>query len=383
MTYPAVQSFAVPGYQNVYIPGYMGDGEARNGILVGFPFNEEQWALPNYVTTIGQDKPKFYISRWYNADFVRRPHATSLDRRWADSAERPKAQLSPRQKFELIEMLRFGESAWIGDMADEFSDIGNLIKIEQENLAGQAMIDRTIQTQAQILTSGNYQTSPAHFYAKYGVLANAAVTLGYTAGYFGTAGTNTIADGSINDPLIAKVISHAVNTIALETNGRVTPKDLILVMNPVTASRLAKTQEVRAYMAQQAGSLDVLKGKNPDYWPEHGLPNPLYGVKVLVDYTPKVTTKVDNTNEDTKSYALQTGALEFLARPGGVTGMAGSRSFSSVCLFQHEKDAMKPETIPDVRSRRIEVAFTDFYVPVVVAPETAFVVQDCFDPATS
>lgn len=383
MAYPAVQSFAVPGYQNVYIPGYMGDGEARNGILVGFPFNEEQWALPQYVTVIGQDKPKFYISRWYNADFVRRPHAASLDRRWADSAERPKAQLSPRQKFELIEMFRFGESAWIGDLADEFSDIGNLIKIEQENLAGQAMIDRSIQTQAAILTSGSYQTAPAHYYTKYGVLATNAASLGYTAGYFGTAGTNTIADGTINDPLIAKTISHAVNTIALETNGRVTPKDLILVMNPITASRLAKTQEIRAYLAQQVGSLDVLKGKNPDYWPEHGLPNPLYGLKVLVDYTPKVTTKVDNANEDTKTYAVANGAFEILSRPGGVTGMAGSRSFSSVCVFQHEKDAMKPETIPDPRSRRIEVAFTDFYVPVVVAPETAFIIQDVFDPATS
>lgn len=383
MAYPAVQSFAVPGYSNVYIPGYMGDGEARNRLMVGFPFNEEAWALPTYVTLIPVTKPKGFYPRWYNADFVRRPHAASYDRRWADGAERPLAQQGARFVDVPFELYRYSESTFLGNMAQEFSDIGSLIKIAQETLAGMAMIDRTIQTQAAILTSGNFQSSPAHFYAKYGVLANAAVTLGYAAGYFGVAGTNTIADGTINDPLIAKVVSHAVNTIAMETNGRVTPKDLLLVMNPKTAARLAKTQEIRAYLAQQSGSLDVLKGKNPDFWPEHGLPNPLYGLKVVVDYTTKVTTKADNANEDTKTFAVADGAFEILARPGGVSGMAGGRSFSTVAVLQHEKDAMKPQTFPDPRSERTEVALTDFYLPQIVAPETGFVIQDVFDPATS
>jgi hypothetical protein len=383
MAFPAVQAFAAPGYQNVYLPGYMGDGEARNMLLVGFPFNEESWALPNYVTVIGQDKPKFFYARWYGADFLRRPHAGSLDRAWADGAERPRAQVGPRHIFQAVEMHRFSESDVVGDMAEEFSDIGSLIKIKQETLAGECMIDRTIQTQAKILTSGNWQSSPAHYYAKYGVLANAAVTLGYSTGYFGVAGVDNVSGGTINDPFISNLFSHAINTISLESNARVKPQDLVAVMNPITASRLAKTQEIRAYMAQQSGSLDVLQGKNPAFWPAFGLPNPLYGVKILVDYTPKVTTKVDNINEDTKVYAVQNGAIEFLARPGGVVGMASSRSFSTVCIFQHEKDAMKPETIPDVRSRRTEVMLTDFYVPEIAAPETGFVVADVFDPATS
>lgn len=383
MAYPAVQTFSVPGYQNVYIPGYMGDGEARSRLMVGFPFNEEAWALPNYVTVIGADKPKAFYARWYNPDFVRRPHAASLDRRWADGAERPMAQPGARFVNEEFELYRYSESRTIGDMAVEFSDIGNLVKYAQDEMAGQAMVDRTIQTQAAILTENNWQSSPDHYYAKWGVLANDAANIGYAAGYFGVAGTATIADGTINDPFIAKLFSHAVRVISMETNGRVTSKDLVAVMNPNTASRLAKTQEIRAYLAQQAGSLDVLQGKTPVFWPDFGLPNPLYGIKVLVDHTTKVTTKQDHANEDSKSYAVQDGAIEIVSRAGGVTGMSGGRSFSTAVIFQHEKDAMKPETFPDPRSRRIEAMFTDFYRPVIVAPETGFVVADVFAAATS
>lgn len=383
MAYPAVQAFATPGYANVFLPGYMGDGEARNRLMVGFPFNEEAWGLPNYVTVIDTDTPKAYYSRWYNPDFVRRPHAASGDRRWADGAERPLAQQGARHIFQEVELKRFGESRTIGDLAQQFSQIGNLIKGAQDELAGLAMVDRTIQTQTEVLTEANWQSSPDHYFAKYGVLAAAAASVGYAAGYFGTAGTQTIADGTVNDPFIGKVISHAVNIIAMETNGRVQPKDLVLVVNPTTAARLAKTQEIRAYLAQQVGSLDVLKGKDPAFWPAHGLPNPLYGIRVYVDYTTKVTSKADNANADTKTWAVADGAFEILSRPGGVSGMAGGRSFSTICLFQHAKDAMKPATFPDPRSERVEVAIKDFYVPVPVAPETGFIIENVFDAATS
>jgi hypothetical protein len=384
VAYPGVATFTVPGYQNVYLPGYMGDGEAQRRLLVGFAMNEEIWALNNYITVFGADKPIAYYPRFYHADFVRVPHATSVDARWADASERPKADPGPRFVNEAYELQRYGQSMYVGDLAQEFSDIGSLIKINQDYLASKAMIRRSILTATELTTSTNFQTSTiVHFYAKYGVLANAAVTLGYSAGYFGAAGTDNISVGTINDPIIGKVVKHGVKTILKKTNGQVTPKDLMLVCNPNTADRLANTQEIRAFIAQQVDSIKYTKGEGDFKLDSFGLPSPLYGIRVLVDSTVKVTGKHDNVNEDAQTFVIPDGLFAIVSRPGSVTGMAGSSSFSTVAMFQHKKDAMKPETLPDTRSRRVEVAMTDFFTVKVVAPETAFIIQDCFDPATS
>lgn len=385
MAYPAVATFTVPGYQNVYIPGYMGDGESQRRLMVGFALNEDNWTLNNYLTVFGSDKPIAYYSRFYHPDFVRIAHADGVDAAWADATERPKADPGARHTFESYELKRYSQSMYTGDMAQEFSDIGSLIKLNQDVLASRAMIRRSVFAHTELTTSSNFQTTGSvHYYAKYGVLANAASALGYDTGYFGAAGTDNITVGTINDPVIGKVIKHGVKVILKKTNGQVGPQDLMLVMNPNTADRLANTQEVRAFIAQQVNSIDYTKGQGDfKIWPTFGLPNPLYGLKVLVDATTKVTTKHDNVNEDTGTFVLQDGLFAIVSRPGGVSGIAGSSSFSTLALFQHKKDAMKPETLPDVRSRRVEVAFTDFFTVKVVAPETAFVIADCFDEATS
>lgn len=384
MAYPAVAQFTLPGYQNIYIPGYMGDGESQRRLMIGFALNEENWALNNYITVFGADKPIAYYPRFYHADFVRIPHADAVDARWADASERPKSDPGVRFVNESYELHRYSQSMYTGDLAQEFSDIGSLIKLNQDFLASRAMIRRSVFAHTELTTSTNFQTSGSvHYYAKYGVLANTAATLGYSAGYFGAAGTDNITVGTINDPIIGKVIKHGVKVILKKTNGQVTPQDLLLVVNPNTADRLANVQEIRAFIAQQINSIDYTKGEGDFKIDSFGLPTKLYGLKVMVDSTVKVTSKHDNVNEDTQTFVLQDGLFAIVSRPGGVSGMTGGSSFSTLALFQHKKDAMKPETIPDTRSRRVEVAFTDFFTVKVVAPETAFIIADCFDAATA
>lgn len=377
MAYPAVNVFSTFGYQNVYIPGYMGDGALQSRIMVGFTMNEDEFALNNYVTLFGADEPKFYYQRFYNADFVRVEHATALDARWADGAEIPRAHEGPRSTNQAVELLYYGERDYIGDRVVDLSKVGPLIPIRQNWYATRAMIRRAIQAHTALTTSGNYPSSGTkHYYATWNALATDAVTQGYPANYFGVAATDTIFTGTINDPLCGKALKHGVLQILKRSNGRVKPQDLVLLMNPNTANRLANSQEIRAYMAQQVGSIDVLKGQQPALWPTFGLPNPLYGLKVMVDATTKTTTKQDHVNEDTQAFVIQDGLVCILARPGAVTGMPGSEAFSSLALWQHKKWAMKPETFPDPQNHRVAIQFLDAYTVQLVSPEITWTIAD-------
>jgi hypothetical protein len=66
--------------------------------------------------------------------------------------------------------------------------------------------------------------------------------------------------------------------------------------------------------------------------------------------------------------------IAVLARPGSVAGMKNSRGFSSVVLFQETKRALKPNTFPDPRSERVEVAIQDMFTTDVVAPDCCFAI---------
>lgn len=377
MAFPGLGQFSAPGYPNNYIPGYAGDGENQKRFIIGYTLDEASWATGNYLTVLGADKPRAFYPRYLSEDFARVPHATGLDMVWANGAERPKAGEDPRFTNEEYKLERYGKTGFVGDQTEEYSEIGSQVTLLQETYAGQARIFRTIMTQTEMTTSANYASG--NYYADWGDLANDAVTQGYAAGYFGVAGTDTITSGTVNDPLIYKFFDHAVRKILLKSNGRIQSKDLIAVMNPTTAARLAKTQEIRVFNAQQSGSINYTQGKAPyEYWPTMGLPNPLYGLKILVDPTVKVAAKQDHVNAGTQAFAIPDGQITILARPGSITGVNGSVPFSSLVLWQHKKDAMKPMTEVDPFNKRIKVGFEDMFVVKLVGGDISFNITDVF-----
>lgn len=379
MAFPEQAAFSSFGYQNVFIPGYMGDGESQKKLIVGFTLNEADWALNNIVNVYGADKPYFFYTRFHSPDFSRVPHSNAWDSRWIDGSERPLSQEKPRFVNEPVQLYRHSVHDYLGDWTQDLSEIGPLIPIMQQTFAAEFMLKRSARTVTELTTSTNYPTAgTTHYYADWNALATAASSLGYSSLYFGTAGTNTILDGTINDPFIGKALKHAVITILLRSNGRVRPENLQVIMNPNTANRLANTQEIRAYMAQQARSLEVLQGKEPKTWPTFGLPNPLYGLEVIVDPLVYNTAKTDLGTADTPTFVWPDGMISVITRPGGVAGMPGSVGFGSLALWQHKKWAMRPETFPDPQNHRLAVTFMDAYEVKLVAPEITFTIEDAF-----
>lgn len=382
MPVPFTLPMQFPGYQNVYIPGYMGDSESQKKLLIGFALNEESIALNKWITVVPSDSPRAFYPVFNSSDFVRLKNITGNDRRWADAAERPSA--GPGVRFMNREFLlqRYGESTFVGNMAEDWSQIGSLVTLNQEQLASRALVWRSILAAATVTDPTKYITTatPAatdNYFATWAAFTTAVAGVGkpYASGYFGTG----LYTGTVTTPVVKRFLGHCCKGIALRTNNRVGVKDLLFLVNPTTALKLAATEEFQYYIAQQAGSLAVLKGENPNYIdPTYGLPDALYNLKVVSDPTsytlgaPQQSASVPDFAG--QQFVIPDDFIAVLSRPGSVAGMKNSRGFSSVVLFQETKRALKPSTFPDPRSERMEVAIQDMFTTDMVAPDCSFAI---------
>jgi len=364
----------------------MGDAERHAQLLVGYTLNEDIVALNQWITVVGVDAAKAYYPVFNSADFVRQKDLTGNDRTWQDAAERPTGVQQVRFTTRSFELERYGESSFVGNLAQEYTQIGDLVVLNQEQLASRALVWRTIVAAATITDPTKYFTTAVpgvrdNYFATWAAMATALTGAGkpYPTGYFGTG----LYTGTINIPVFKRWVAHVAQVIFKRTNGRVKMKDLLFLANPTTMGKLASTEEMHAYQAQQAGSLALLKGENPEFDEMvPGLPQPCYNMKVVADGTgyalgapldPTAANIVSGINDyGNQSYVLPDDFIAVLTRPGSVVGMKGSKGFSSMVLFQNKSRALKPTTFPDVRNERVEVAMEDMFTTELVAPDCTF-----------
>lgn len=376
--------FSPAGYPNIYIPGYSGDKDAQARLLVGHALNEDILGMNKWATVIGVDTAEAYYPTFNSSDFVRLKGVTGYDRMWADTADRPTAMQGVRYTNRKFRLERYGESMLVGNLAEEYSQIGPLVTLSQDTLASRAVVWRSVVGGSVLTNSENYITSstPAvydNYFADWSEMIGVLCGSGnpYPTGYFGT----DMYSGTINTPVFKRFLGHAAAFIQRVTNGRIKISDLCFVINPVTAAKLAGTEEMHAFQAQQAGSLAVLKGESPDFEEVFGLPQPTYKIRVVADATSftlgaPVADSSSIPDFGRQQYVIPDNFVGVVSRAGTVAGMSGSAGFSSVVLFQNKNRALKPTTIPDIRNERLEVAIEDMFTAEMVSPETAFAVGD-------
>lgn len=368
-----------PGYQNIIIPGYYGDSEAHARLLIGFTLNEDIVALNKWATVVPTDTPRAYYPVFNSSDFTRMKDTTGNDRRWQDSAERPRAMQGVRFMNREFQLERYGESTFVGNLAEEYTQIGSLVVLNQETLASRALVWRSIVAAATVTDSAKYFTTASphkfdNYFTNWTTFKAALEGPGnpYPTGYFGT----DLYSGTIATPVIRRFMGHVAREIRRRTNGRVRRADLLLLANPNTMGRLAATEEMHAYLAQQVNSIRVLEGQEPDSDEAEGLPSLLYKIRPVEDATTfTLGAPVDSATDadyGQQQYVLPDNFVAILARPGSVTGMEGSRGFSSVVIFQNANRALKPVTFQDIRSERVEVAIEDMFTAEHVAPDCSF-----------
>jgi hypothetical protein len=208
------------------------------------------------------------------------------------------------------------------------------------------------------------------------VLTELTTTTNYTTGtnYFAT-GTAQGQDWDASAGNIQKGIQQAQIAIGKATVSVVQPRDITMLCNPTTASLLAQTTEIQAYVKNNPVAPQFLEG---DYGDNYGLPGRLWGVGVVVEDAVRVTTQEINDDTYTAGYALADNAVIFVSRPGGFMGADGAPSFSTIQLYVYAPNDMLVETLDEPSQHRTRVGITDQWGAKLVAPASAYYIANVF-----
>jgi hypothetical protein len=220
--------------------------------------------------------------------------------------------------------------------------------------AAKMMTHRSFRMATQLTTAGNYTAGSNYFAAATDLVS-------------GLTGGITAADG------VQQIIRAAIEKIVQNTVGAVSPKDILLIVNPTTARILATSEGVRDYVKNYPAALSFLKGD--DTFAAYGLPQTLFGLGgVVVDDTVRVSTRKGGANTRGFFYGTSTApGMVFVSRPGGLVGNEGP-SFSSATVFAYED--MTVETLDDPWNRRVRGSVTDNSATVLTAPLSALYIAD-------
>ena len=198
-------------------------------------------------------------------------------------------------------------------------------------------------------TAANPWTTSVNYFANTAALVGSSATL--------DSGTDSVQ----------KIVRAAIEKIVQNTVGVVGPQDIIMIVNPTTARKMATTEGVRDYIKNTPHALNFLKGDAT--FAAYGLPQNLFGLGgVVVDDTVRVSTRKGGANTRGFFYAGSANdkfSMVFVSRPGGLVGNEGP-SFSTATVFAY--DDMTVETLEDPWNRRVRGSVVDNSATVLTAP---------------
>lgn len=355
MAPPAFSTYSHPSANNVYLPNV--DETLR--LLVSYVRDPKEFAVNDYVTVSPISKPIGYYPRVFAGDNVRVRNSAITDALWAEGTRRLQSSgeyNTPRHTFDTYTAVRYQFNATLGHETIDYAD-WDIKTLTRNNLASMAMTARTNLIVTTLFTTSLYPSNHV----------STATALG---GDFWSNGT-------INNPVIKNTLRKIRERINLDTNAKVSVGDLKIVMNPKTAGSIAQSQEIHSYLAQQVNSLDVLTGDKPSIGSNWGLPNKLYGFDVVVDAANVVLGKESGLSQDTPQYIVPDNQLVVVARPGSLVS-SGAANFSTCHVLEVKNSAMLIEENSDSFNRLLDIFLTDYYVPIVPAPESGYILTNLF-----
>ncbi len=344
---------AFPGANSGYIQGFAANGDATGKLIVNFSRNVKDFPLNNWITLTNVARQLGLYLRITVEEAARIIQADLDDFVWPDGADVPDYHDEESFEFKPFVTTRRAYPFRIGYLAAEQAD-WQLVAQHAGIKSAKAMTGRAVATIAVASNTSNYDASHT----------STATSLG---GGFLSAGT-------ITTPYTMKVLQQAATQINIDTLGVVGPKDLVVVINPNLAQAIARSAEVHNFLAQSPAAMAQVRGDVEGWNSLWGLPNHLYGFKIIVEDTVRATTR-KKTTAATKGYALGDNTMMILARPGGLTSNEGGVSFSTVHIFS--KEELTVETKDDPDNRRHLGRVVDDFQPVVVAPASGYIVTAC------
>lgn len=338
---------AFPSAYNVYVP----DTEATGNLRVEFSRNEKKFPLNQYIQIVPVKATTGLYWEATNEEAGR--VLTDALHAWPDGAPSPTGA-GQTESFRTLDYrcTRYAYPVTLGDMTIEQAswDISaSHLRIEMQK----AMTLRTRQALSILTTSGNYAST-------------------HTSTVASICGSNeTWATATSSNKNIQKSIHTALNVIEADTLSAVDVNDFVLVISPALALKMAASGEIADYLKSSPYASPVLKGDwaGPD---TRGLPERLYGVKVVIENSAQTTSRRGATAA--KSYIMGNASAALIARPGSLEGVNGP-NYSTVTMFSYED--MVTEKLNDAVNRRTLIRVTDNFDMKITAPVSGYLFTTC------
>lgn len=164
--------------------------------------------------------------------------------------------------------------------------------------------------------------------------------------------------GAVNDnfQIIKRTFMRVSRLVHLQTNGVVTGEELLAVIPPIVAEKMATSGEMVNYLKQSPYAKELI---NPNFkrW---GLPDEYEGVKIVVEDTPRVfiNKKADGTiasvtTSTERDYIHNVDTIYFVSRVGGTDGGYGLPNFSTVQIYTHNGE-VQVEAFSEPKHKLVE-----------------------------
>lgn len=348
-----------PGAYNVYIPGTNGDADGR--LIVGFSRNYKKFTFPQYCQYVKAPAPSGYYLKITNQEQTR--VVNTQDFLWPDNDLRPQRNRDTEShNFLPFRTERYDYGFTIGEKTAKYAS-WPIVESHSQIKATQAMTNRSLRGATVLSTAANWNTT-----------ADPDLTANHTSATATALGAGgSIYSGTSTDPRLKKALNIIAVAITLDTAGVVgdDPEQMMVVINPTTARKLAESAEVHDYIKGSPDALQELKaGQGPNA--KYGLPSMMYGYKIIVEKASRVTGRVGATLA--RSFIIANDALYVVSRVGGLEGVYGAPSFSTLTMFYVEEFTI--ERFDDPKNRLTEGHVVEDAVEVLTCPASGWYVAD-------
>lgn len=276
---------------------------------------------------------------------------------WEDGADAPKSDDKQDHEFVPYRTLRRHYGFRIGYKAAKQAT-WQILAAHARMVLNKAMLVRTVKANQLIWNTANWGASTA-------AADDAAL---------GGNGATAWSTSTTAQTFILKTLMGAAERIDFNSNGVISDIDsLIVLMSPNMARRIRQSPEFHEYLKGSPEALASLTGalasKNPNF--KYGLPEYLYGFKVVVDNAIRhLNRKGDTAN---KARVVPDNAVAILSRPEGVVGETDMpMDFSTVAFRFYEQATVESKDDPDNR-RHLGRVVEDFTC-TLQAPQTGFLI---------
>lgn len=335
-----------PSHSNVFIPSH----EASGGLTIGFSRNPKKFKLNQYIKMVPVEKDVGYYLNITAEEAGRIINTNGSDFVWADGQKAPMGDDNLESfTYNTYRCQRYVFPFTLGAKTVAQAD-WKVLEVHAEIAAQKAMTYRTQNVWNQLTTSGNWS-------------GNTSSATSLVGGYLDTSTTLTL--------YIKKLFRQVSENILQATLGVVQREDLIAVMNPHTAGLISESPELVDHFKNNQFALQQVRQDAPNQNGQWGLPDVLYGIKIVVEDAVKVTTK-KLASSTTRGYVCPAQTIVFMSRPGGLMGSQAIGSFSTAQVFMYSE--FEVESRYDANDRLHEARVVEDYATNVVAPAAGYYV---------